>query len=1381
MKINFNIKFIWLAVLFFTANLAWSKNGPMSPRKTSNEISNRAVCRPGVVEIDMNVNNVRARLRTGGDVWWDGRNGLYVVPKPAPGQPAISSIFAGGVWVGGKDRAGNIKLAGVTYRNLTDNYDWFPGPLDEKGQTDEPICKNWDKFFTVNGTEVRRHISSYDAAIVAGTDFSCDSMPDNVKYWPGRGNPYWSEQYDFPLPDQSLGAFYDNPNPITGEGDGIYNPCDGDFPTIEIRKCAPDTRKAATELVPDQMMFWIYNDNGGVHKLSGGEAIQMEVQVQSFAYSTNDEINDMTFYRYKLINKADDDIRDCYFAMWVDPDLGCYQDDYVGCDVKRSLAYTYNEDALDGSNGTSCAGGNATYGDRIPMIGTDYFRGPRGPKVFCRDKDGNIILNADGSKCLKDPKPDTGEIDTLVELGMTSFIYTNLCSPGVEPATCDPADRDEPFYNNLRGLWVSGEPMTRGGTGLNPGSIDTVKYAVPDEPNDPKGWSMCSASFTMGDRRTLQATGPLLLQPGAIEELIIGAVWVPDVDYPCPDIAKIQNADDIAQALFDNCFDITDGPDAPDITGVELDQQLILALTNDESASNNRFLSYKERDLRTDNDTVFYKFEGYKVFQLQDASVSAQELNDPQKARLILQTDLKNKVSEIFNWVGTKNPNTGSNTQPGVIWNPVRKVLGANQGLETTFSVVEDQFAKSDRKLRNHTQYHFMVLAYAHNDYLPFNPKEVLGQRTPYLEGRVNVKTYSLTPRPIVYENMNAVYGEGVKITRLSGQGVGTNFLDISKETREAIALGKLTDGKVTYADGAGPINVKIYNPLEVKDGKYRLDVGGTFDPSFTSNKKVCALKSDAFYTVTDLKDNKIVASSTSLKELNEQIIYKKGFSVLMGQSEEPGQQLDKAEANGGLGQLVDYTDKSAQPWLNALFDGDNGLTPTLGPVFAQTFDPIANNNPADPFNKLGKLGTGHFFPYALARYNTKDELLPYISPASRELHPVLLEEKSGSVRLSDLNNVDIVMTPNKDLWSRCVVVEAASSNYTNPADAGMTTLDGSRTMEVRSSPSVGKDGKADGSGTGYSWFPGYAVDVETGQRLNIFFAENTVYRGDNIKFLDLLPGQKEDYCYDMIFNPSSRLISGQNITSNALVSMLQVAGGQHFIYATRQKYDECKQLGTLLKKGATTPVKRDGAGAVTWTCVPLIAASNPLKSIEDGLIPSEVTIKLRVNNSYNKERKLADLTKFKTCDVEATFPSYEFEIFGKEAKALEQKDYSVALGNVSVVPNPYYAYSAYETSQFTNIVKITNLPEKAVVTIYSLDGKYIRRFNRDEQGTKNGGSNPANEFKQNVPDLVWDMKNFQGIPIASGVYLIHINAGDLGERTIKWFGINRKFDPTGL
>lgn len=112
------------------------------------------------------------------------------------------------------------------------------------------------------------------------------------------------------------------------------------------------------------------------------------------------------------------------------------------------------------------------------------------------------------------------------------------------------------------------------------------------------------------------------------------------------------------------------------------------------------------------------------------------------------------------------------------------------------------------------------------------------------------------------------------------------------------------------------------------------------------------------------------------------------------------------------------------------------------------------------------------------------------------------------------------------------------------------------------------------------------------------------------------------------------------------------------------------------------------------------------------------------------------------------------------------------ALDSIKAVPNPYYGYSQYETSQYSNIVKITNLPGKCTVTIYSLDGKFIRKYERDEV---------YQPYMQISPNLDSDLKNSKGIPVASGVYLISVQAPGLGTRTLKWFGIARQFDPSGL
>jgi hypothetical protein len=81
------------------------------------------------------------------------------------------------------------------------------------------------------------------------------------------------------------------------------------------------------------------------------------------------------------------------------------------------------------------------------------------------------------------------------------------------------------------------------------------------------------------------------------------------------------------------------------------------------------------------------------------------------------------------------------------------------------------------------------------------------------------------------------------------------------------------------------------------------------------------------------------------------------------------------------------------------------------------------------------------------------------------------------------------------------------------------------------------------------------------------------------------------------------------------------------------------------------------------------------------------------------------------------------------------------------------------------------------------LDGKFIRQYKRDEVGTYIPPSRPSAGINttQVSPALEWDLKNNKGIPVASGVYLIHVDAEGLGERVIKWFGVARKFDPSGL
>ncbi|MCO6480408.1 MAG: hypothetical protein J5I94_27450 [Phaeodactylibacter sp.] len=1360
------------AVAFASAHINPNRS-QAEPANNNNRVSFRESCDPAKAQRDQAVNNIRARLTTGGDVWWDGNDGRYVVPKVPPGVPEVSSIFAGAVWLGGVDEAGNLKVAAQTYGRGSGTTDFWSGPLfpekeneddPDPGTTDQEVCSKWDVFFVVTGGEIDEHLRNYDQSVNEGVTYEPTSIPKGVRGWPGRGNPFFLDVNGFELPNtsQGLAGFHDE------DGDGLYNPQNGDYPVIEIRGCE-------TPQYPDEMIFWIYNDNGNIHTETNGDPIQMEIQVQAFGYATNDELNDMTFQRYKLINRAVEPIDSTFFAMWVDPDLGCYTDDYIGCDTLRSLAIVYNEDVLDGQTGCACPGGVNTYCDEVPILGVDYFRGPLGPKVFAPN--GALVNPA------RDQEPDT-----IVELGMSSFTYYNNGSVGGPWPTgmTDPNNALE-YYRYLTGSWRDGKPFTFGDDAFEDG--DPIEFAFTESPDDPNGWSMCTAGLPYGDRRTIQASGPFRLDPGAVNELIIGVVWVPDQEYPCPSIRRLQEADDIAQALFDNCFDITDGPDAPDLDIIELDRELIIVLTNDTTASNNAYEAYEEVGLEIPPlaEDSLYRFEGYKIYQLNGPNIglSPENVADPGRARLIYQVDLRNGLAKIFNWAPVEAPTEETYYLPSLM------VDGADQGIRHTFRVTEDAFADEDRRLINHKKYYFAAVAYAFNEYEPFDPKEIIGQRKPYLEGRRNIGPngdglpYTAIPRPIVDRQVNAGFGSGATVTRIDGIGNGGNFIDLSEGARvaveEAFRQGNKTLGELTYADGRGPINVQVFNPLDVKDGNFELRF-------VDDNMEDDVLGTNARWEMTLFPDDGSyrVVSEKTIEQLNEQIIRDYGFTVSIGQVDEPGAKTTRN--NGYIPSEISYRDDAAEPWY---FFFPEGFDLLPGPGFDDALFDYTSLNATeadatlDPDGGLAQYGNSPFLPYYLLDWRDRNGNNPgdpiFITPAWTN------NSASGIVRnqmrLSNLNNVDVVFTSNKDLWSRCVVVETANRFYT---DAGWPTEGEREQFDLRAAPSVGKEAGPDGlpvpdgTGEGMGWFPGYAVDVETGQRLNIFWGENSVYDGSLLSesYNDAPAGR------DMMFNPNSQLTLGDLFSSFPLPFYL---GGQHFVYVSRMPYDSCAIFRDNLKPGPSPLTKVKAMRELTWAGMVVPLPDAPMLSYEEGLIPADVVVKLRTNNPYQVEKDIDygndyDMGDDRTGSGENNYhPLYRFSIVNKEASPLDEAQVENALDMIDVVPNPYYGFSDYETSQFTNIVKITNLPAKCVVTIYTLEGKFIRQYVRDEVGAVPDGNNRALNRNQIIPALEWDLRNNKGIPVASGVYLIHVAAEGLGERTLKWFGVNREFDPSGL
>lgn len=440
-----------------------------------------------------------------------------------------------------------------------------------------------------------------------------------------------------------------------------------------------------------------------------------------------------------------------------------------------------------------------------------------------------------------------------------------------------------------------------------------------------------------------------------------------------------------------------------------------------------------------------------------------------------------------------------------------------------------------------------------------------------------------------------------------------------------------------------------------------------------------------------------------------------------------------------------------------------------------------------DPKQALSTMGNGWFVPYALCDWVLPSDsrlFTPAWTPQQASLNGSAVggnqeptNPASRYFRLANLPNVDIVLTPDTSKWSRCVVIESASSYYTAsafPKKQGLETQSNPATpsrrrssFDVRFSPSVGKtdangDGLPDPDGSnvlGMGWFPGYAIEVETGRRLNIFFGENSAYSSS----LDPKYTGR-----DMLWNPTDQLLT----TDNPQDYYDFILGGQHWVYVTYTTYDGCEALRRRLTPelaptlSAADVFKVPEIRNIAWAAMLALAPNYKMKSLREGLIPTETVIKLRVNRPFDTWYNDADGGK------KTGMPRYRFKIEGRQPAELNAAQIQSVLDSIKVVPNPYYGYSPYEVSQFSNVVKITNLPAKCTVTIYSLDGRFIKQYERDEVYAP---------YRQISPDLEWDLKNHKGIPVASGAYLIHVRAPGMGERTIKWFGIARQFDPSGL
>lgn len=1350
MKRNY---FLWtltcLAIFsFVNAEKFHTEATTNSLNQASAGMSKNGFCQPSTSQAELNINNVRARLLGGGDFWWDGvSNAQYQFPKVDAASNAIpiNSIFAGALWFTAVDDGGNLKVAAQTYRNQ--GHDFWTGPLEINGGIDRETCADFDRHFEVLGEEITEFIGVFQANNEA---IGVSEIPQNVLYWPGKGNPHF-----LTAPNPALQSLYYNDGPLAPffdyDNDGIYDPTKGDYPVI--------TADCDDPTFADQMIFWVINDRGNVHGRTGGEEMGVQVNCLAFAYSTSDALNNMTFYTFEIVKRTQGALFETYMGLFVDPDLGEFQDDYVGCDTARSIGFVYNANAVDAQYGGA---------PNLPIMAIDYFEGP---------------LADDGS-----------------ELGLSSFFYFNNAAAG---CNTDP-DVAAEFRNYHLGLNRCGAPWFRGGNGVAGCGVtaEPAQYIYTGNPALENEWSEVSPEaggnscppIAPADRRFLQNSGPFTLLPGQFQKITVGVIGVfPETYDGRPDIEKeIGPANDLAQNLFDNCFQLTDGPDAPTLKIRELENELVINLVN-QPGSNNVGEAYQDLvpggSFYQDS---AYLFQGYKVYQLKNASVSAQDLDNPAVSRLIYQVDIKDTISEVFNYFENE---TG-------FFNSQLMVSGSNEGIVRSFRVTRDAFAEGDDRLINNNRYFFAAVAYAYNNFVPFEiPLPPIFQTTPYLQGRRNFRIYSAIPHAIDSRNggteLNSEFGQPLKVERVEGQGNGGLSVRLAQATLDAILENPLNKEDILeYELGSDPLRARVIDPLFVQNADFELRF-----KSFVNGIDTNIIGDSTVWEIYVSKDGVLVDTIFSDRPIDrqyDQIIEDYGISVNIGVVEPALTNLENNEnVYRPISSSIIFSDLANQ-WLSTV--SSSGLqTPTNWirsgsfadeSTSAQRFlyddhqyrNLTPNNNPLrdefyDPNELFATLVGGGFAPYCLASNYGNPNPTQVQGPAGVEFIPDYLhgpafrwdiydvpaanEVLNPKNTLDKLSSIQLVITPDKSKWSKCIVFETGENSVLTQGNA--------RKGMLRQSDSKRIDGTNEFGEVGRSWFPGYAVNVETGERLNVSFGESSDLGFNNGN--------------DMIWNPTDKLEDGitEIIGTSAKVPTW---GGKHFIYVWETLYDEGQEAFNILTENHNLPANASQSipdtvanlyDKIMYTGIPILPEGTSLELDATGqvIIPSEVTISINIEQPFDTYETAESFG----VNNNKTLPRYRFSTVGLAPSENVTSVAEEALNNIRVVPNPYYAFSAYEESQFDRAVKITNLPSRCIVSIYSLDGKLVRRYDR-AIGSNIGESS---ETRKEISDgnivgqgsnldnsLVWDLNNQQRIPVGSGTYIIHIDAPGIGEQVVK-------------
>ncbi len=476
------------------------------------------------------LNNINACVNASGILFFNFERGEagFEVPKFS----GKHTIFNSTLWIGGVDQSSNLHLAAARYGQgpvigpAFTKFDFWTGPVMDSSAYSTVQDSVWNYIWNIKKTEIEYHKTHWN-------DAGYQPIHD-ILTWPGNGNVSLGQS-------AQLAPYFDRSN------DGIYQPMDGDYPLIK----------------GDQSLFFIFNDDRNFHAETEGARMRVEIHGMLYAFDIpgDSAFRNTIFLNYKIFNRSENNYTNSYIGIFTDLDIGYANDDYIGCDVERSMFYGYNGTAVDGS------GQPGAYGENPPVQSVSFIGGP------LKDADGidNPRYDGYGNQLCNESVNGINFGDSIIDnerLGMSKFVYCNNSNAGVPNYMTDPLYAPD-YYKFLQGIWKDDTQMIYGGNGhlsaggygpacsfMFPGESDTLNWGTGCVlPNGDINWTEITAGNNPSDRRGVGSTGPFTFQAGTAQELDLAFIFARDYGKQSNAVSmdKLRTfSDEVSQSFISN-------------------------------------------------------------------------------------------------------------------------------------------------------------------------------------------------------------------------------------------------------------------------------------------------------------------------------------------------------------------------------------------------------------------------------------------------------------------------------------------------------------------------------------------------------------------------------------------------------------------------------------------------------------------------------------------------------------------------------------------------------------------------------------------------------------------------------------------------------------